>query len=152
MANTWGYNQQFTDKPEMWTSDGYALCTDGYGTLAIITNIINTKGSLVASQSNAPSAVVNDITRIGVGQYRIHLKQTWVQLEYADVKTVLDPGLATKFIGVQLQDVTVGSTAFGPGQAELQYLQLLCNVGGVATEIPLNGAIMFQLRLKNSSA
>ena len=63
MANHFGYNQQYTDKPGMWSVDGYAVVTDGYGNLAIQINQLQTTGVITSVQQNSPSAVVKSITQ-----------------------------------------------------------------------------------------
>lgn len=152
MADQFGYNLQFADKPGMWDVDGYAVITNGSGNAVIVTNQLNTQGVLAAVQSNAPSSAVHDITRVGTGQYKIHLNQTWVQLEHVDVKSIIDPSLSPAYVGCQVQKITVANSSYGPGQSELQYVQIQFNVSGTPTELPQGAGFVFRLRLKNSSA
>lgn len=154
MANQFGYNQQFSDKPEMWTIDGYAVCTDSLGTLVVVTHVLTTKGTVSALQQTAPTSAVKAITQTASnsGIYNIFLNQTWFQLESGDVRTVIPSSLSPAYVGVQLNGDTVGNTGFGPGQATLQSLQFTTNVAGTPTSLPIGAGVYFQLRLKNSSA
>lgn len=156
MANQFGYNQQFADKPEMWDVDGYAVVTDGYGTLVVLSNVLTTQGSLVGKQQLAPSSAVHDITETSPssGIYKIHLNQTWIQLESAAVETVIPTGSAVPNLVIQHLTDTVGNTSYGPGQAELQFVQfktIVPNTGSIGV-LGLNSGLRFRLRLKNSSA
>lgn len=154
MANQFGYNQTFTDKPEMWTIDGYAVCTDSLGTLVIVTHQLTTKGTVSFVQSLSPTSAVSAITQTASnsGIYDIFLAQTWFQCESADVRTVIPASLSPAYVGVQLNSDTVGNNSFGPGLAKLQSLRFTTNVGGTPTSLPVGAGIYFQLRLKNSSA
>lgn len=156
MANQFGYNQQYTDKPEMWDVDGYAVCTDGYGTLVVSINQLQTTGVLKAVHQTAPSSAIADITQTAnnSGIYKIHLNQTWNQLCWADVQTVIPSTQSVPLLRCQLNKDTVGNTSFGPGLAELQYLQFTTVVPstGSAGSLDAGSGIYFRLRLKRSSA
>jgi len=100
MANQFGYSVQFTDKPEMWTADGYAVVTDGYGNLAVVVNLISPSGAVVPTQQTGPSAIVKSITQLAnnSGLYTINLNQSWIQLEDANIETVIPaPSLLSSF-------------------------------------------------------
>lgn len=89
MADQFGYNQQFSDKPEMWTIDGSALVlADGYSTLALQTAQLQTTGVLKSVVNAGPTSAVHDITEISAGVYKIHLKQTWVQLASCNFQSI----------------------------------------------------------------
>lgn len=153
MANQFGYADNFTDRPEMWSVDGYAVITNGSGNAVIQTNQLQTTGSMKAVQQTSPSSTIKDITRLGTGHYKIHLNQTWVELGSFHVSSVIDPSLSPTFCFSQVEKNTVGNTSFGPGQSELQYVQFLfCNGSGTATELPSGAGFHFSFRLKNSSA
>lgn len=156
MANQFGYNQQFTDKPEMWSIDGYAVVSDGYGTLVFQINQLQTTGVLKLVQQNSPTSAVHDITQSAnnSGIYKIHLNQTWNQLVSAHIETVIPTGQSPAVLLCQQLTDTVGNTSFGPGQTELQYLQFTTVVPstGSAGSLAQGCGLRFQLRLKNSSA
>lgn len=155
MSNQFGYNQQFTDKPEMWTVDGYAVVTDGYGNLAIVTHtLVQNTGAVTISQSTAPTSAVSSITQTANSSkiYNIFLNQTWFQLESAFVETVIPVSLSPAYVAVQLNLDTVGNASFGPGQSALQSLRFTTHVAGTPTSLPQGAGIYFQLRLKNTSA
>jgi len=155
MANQFGYNQQFTDKPEMWTIDGYAVCTDSLGTLVIVTHtLVGNTGAVTISQSTSPTSAVQSITQTASNSkiYNIFLNQTWFQLESAFVNTVIPASLSPAYVSVQLNSDTVGNASYGPGQSALQSLKFTTHVAGTPTNLPVGAGVYFQLRLKNSSA
>lgn len=156
MSNHFGYNQQFTDKPDMWTIDGYAVVTDGYGNLAIQTVGFSTTGALVLNTSNGPSSVISSITQTAnsSGIYNIFLKSTWCQLESVKVVTVIPVGQTPAHAVVQINGNTVGNTGFGPSQSVLQSVKFtVIDMSTDAAGVLAQGCgIHFQLRLKNSSA
>jgi hypothetical protein len=156
MANHFGYNQQFTDKPEMWDVDGYAVCTDGYGTLVLQINAIQPNGSLLATQLTSGSNVIKDITQSAnnSGIYKIHLTQSWNQLTHASLETVIPTGQSVPMLRCQHMSDTVGNSSFGPGQTELQYIQFQTVVPSTGSNGSLDqgSGFRFRLRLKRSSA
>lgn len=156
MANQFGYNQEFTDKPGMWTVDGYAVCTDGYGTLAVQINQLQTTGVLSRVVQNSPTSAIHDITESAhnSGIYKIHLNETWVDLLDAHICTVIPTGQTVALLNVQILSHTVGNTSYGPGLAELQYVQFKTVVPSTAAAGVLDqgSGLFFCLRLKNSSA
>jgi hypothetical protein len=153
MSNQFGYNQQYADKPGMWDVDGYAVCIDHVGTLAVVLNRVQTTGVLAAVQQLAPSSAVHDITQTASssGIYKIHLNQTWVQLQDAHVSSVIPSPLSPAYLGVQQNLDTVGNTSYGPGQSELQFVQFTVNNAGTPTPLPFGAGIRFRLRLSNVS-
>lgn len=155
MANLFGYNQQFCDKPEMWDVDGYATVTDGYGTLEVTLNVLNANtGALTSTTFTSPSGPVNDITQTSnnSGIYKIHLKESFVQLVHASVETFIPTG-SPDAVSVQLNESTVGNALYGPGLSELQYLKFTTvDYTGAATSLNISSGLSFRLRLKRSSA
>lgn len=157
MASLFGYNQQFTDKPEMWDVDGYAVCTDGYGTLVLVVNALNgNTGALTQTQTTFPTGAVNDITQSSnnSGIYKIHLKDDFNFCTHADIETVIPTGQSVPMLRCQILSSTVGNSSFGPGQSELQYVQFETVVPstGSAGSLDAGSGLMFRLRLKRSSA
>lgn len=156
MADQHGYVVQFTDKPEMWDVDGYAVCIDGYGTLQFQINSVATTGLLAAINQAAPSSAIHDITQSAnsSGIYKVHLKQTWNQLTHASFVTVCPSGSSPGVIITQVLSDTVANPLFGPGQSELQFVQFATVDPEThsASVLSLGQGLMLRLRLKNSSA
>lgn len=157
MANNFGYNQQFTDKPEMWDVDGYAVCTDGYGTLAIVTNqLVANTGALTPTQQTAPSSVVASITETAhsSGIYDIFLNGTWNQCTAASIETVIPTGQSVPLLRCQILSSTVGNASYGPGLTSLQSVRFETFVPstGVKGVLDQGSGLFFRLRLKRSSA
>lgn len=155
MANHFGYNQQFTDKPGMWNVDGYAVVIDGYGNLAVQVNRVSTQGTLVAVQQTPPSSVVHAITQTAnsSGIYNILLNGTWVELDMVHVETTIPSGLSPAVLIAQQQGNTVANTSYGPGLATLQsatFKTVVPSTGSAGT-LPLGSGIFFHLRLQNTS-
>lgn len=155
MANLFGYNQQFADKPEMWDVDGYAVVSDTDGTLVLELNVLNANtGALTPTQFASPSGPVNDITQTsaGSGIYKIHLKENFVQLVHASIHTVIPTG-SPAAASVQINESTVGNANYGPGLSELQYVKFTTvDFAGSAVKLNASSAVVFRLRLKRSSA
>ena len=156
MANHFGYNQQYTDKPGMWSVDGYAVVTDSYANLAIQINQLQTTGVITSVQQNSPSAVVKSITQTAnsSGIYNINLVSTWIELDTCNVVTTIPSGLSPAVLMTQLQGNTVGNTGYGPSSSSPQsvtFKTIVPSTGSAGT-LPLGSGIFFHLRLKNSSA
>lgn len=156
MADHSGYNQQFTDKPEMWDVDGYAVCTDANGTLVVSINQLSTQGALVMTQQLAPSSIISAITQTGngTGIYDVFLAQAWNQCTHADFTTVIPATLSPAILICQNQSDTVGQSGFGPGSAALQSIRFATKVPSTlaAGSLPQGSGLRFRIRLKNSSA
>jgi hypothetical protein len=156
MANHFGYNQQYTDKPGMWNVDGYAVVIDGYGTLEVQVNRLSTTGVLTAVLQNPPSSVVKSIVQSAnnSGIYTINLYQTWVELDMVHVETTIPSGLSPANLIVQQLSNTVANSLYGPGQtAGLQgctFTTIVPNTGS-AGSLPQGSGIFFHLRLQNTS-
>lgn len=151
-----GYNQQFTDKPEMWDVDGYAEVQDGYGTLKVVTMMLASSGSLTKVVNTAPSSVIKTITQTGnsTGSYQIFLNHTWNQLTHASFETVIPSGASPATLICQNLGNTVGNILYGPGLTTLQgvsFITLVPNTG-VAGSLSVHSGLHFRLRLKRSSA
>lgn len=153
MADQFGYNQQFTDKPGMWQVDGYASVIDGYGNLAIFVNRVQTTGVLASVQQTAPSSVVTGIvqTANSSGIYHINLAQTWPELDMCHVETVIPTGLTPAHCIAQINSFTVANTGFGPGQTQPQAVKFtIIDLSTLAAGVlPLGANVFFHLRLQN---
>lgn len=139
MANPFGYNHLFTDRPETWLADGYVQITDGSGTPSFAT---------------VPSGVVNSVVHNSLGNYSIILQEPWFALLYASVHTEIPANLSPATLGVQLVKDTVGQasvlpkSAGGPGQS----VTFQVNNAGTPTDPPQGSGLRFLLILKRSSA
>lgn len=156
MAQQFGYQQSFSDNPGMWDVDGYAVCTDGYGTLVIQTlRISPNTGTPTAAQSSSPASAIHDITQSAnnSGIYKIHLNETWCQLHEASIETVIPAGQSVATLIVQHLADKVGNASFGPGLSELQYVQFKTIVPntGSAGSLDQGSGLRFRLRLRNTS-
>ncbi len=156
MAQQFGYQQSFSDNAGMWDVDGYAVCTDGYGTLVIQTlRISPNTGTPTVAQSASPASAVHDITESGnsTGLYKIHLNETWCQLHEASIETVIPSGQSVPDLRIQHTADTVGNASYGPGESELQYIQFRTVVPSTGTNGVLDqgSGLRFRLRLRNTS-
>lgn len=155
MADQFGYNQQFTDKPGMWDIDGYAVCVDGDGTLQVQVNRVSTTGVLQAVLQTAPSSAIESITQTSnnSGVYHIFLHQTWVELDMAHVEVTIPSSLSPEFLLAPIQQNTVGNVLYGPGLGTKQSVQFATILPSTLalTSIPQGGGIFFHLRLQNVS-
>jgi len=130
MANQFGYNQLFTDRPETWIADGYvSIGATGAPTLATV-----------------PSGIVSTVTRNSAGNYKIVLAQNWYALLDAHVASEIPAGLSPAFLFSQLDSDTVGSAASGQ-KVTVRFV----DKDGTATELPSGSGFRFCLLLKKSS-
>ncbi len=137
MANQWGYNQIFTDLPEIWQTGG-KVTTDGYGE---------------PDFSNVPSGIVHSVVRNSVGNYSILLQQSWYALVFVSVVSELASGDVPDLALTQLESDTVGSTSFGgDGQTRQGVTFQFVDAAGDDVELGADSAFRFLLILKKSSA
>lgn len=137
MANHFGYNQLFTDRPEMWVVPGKVSISDGYGT---------------PDYTAVPSGVVSSVSRNSTGNYTIYLSQSWYALLSVHVASEIGSG-SPAFAFTQVLSDTVGSTSYGgAGQTKQGVTFKFVDGSGTAVELPSGAAFRFTLFLKRSSA
>lgn len=130
MADLFGYNQLFTDRPETWFADGYVSISDGYGT-PVYTSV--------------PSGIVSSFTHVSTGKYTCDLAQPWYALLYCDFRSEIASGASPQYVSCQLNSDTVGSSA-------TPTITFTFNVAGTPTDIPSGSGFRFLIMLKRSSA
>lgn len=132
MSDSYGYNVLNSDIPGLWITGGKVTI----GATGAPTFI------------GQPSGIVSKITRLGVGQYSITLKENWYALVGVDIKSEIASTQSPAYVGCQIQTDTVGTTA----PTVLPVITFQFNVAGTPTEIPSGSAFRFELKLKRSSA
>lgn len=131
MADCFGYNQLFTDRPETWFADGYiAIGGTGAPTMATV-----------------PSGIVSTVTRNSAGNYTLTLQQNWYALLFATFQTEIPSSLSPAELFVQLDSDTVGVASSGQG-----ITFRVVTGAGVETDPPSGSGIRFLVMLKRSSA
>lgn len=131
MADLYGYNQLFTDVPEMWTTGGQVS--------------IGATGA--PTYMGLPSGIVKSFTRLGTGQYRLTLQQAWFSMVYFHVSSEIASSASPAYVTAQMQGDTVGVAGTFPQTVTFQF-----NVAGTPTELPSGSSFRFLIMLKRSSA
>ena len=153
MADTFGYSQLKSDKPELWLCYGSLVITDGYGSISFQHNICTSAGVLATVDYASPSSVFASVAETtapptpGSGVYNLYLTQTWAELLYADFKV-----MSSNIYTTQLVATTVANSSYGPGQAALQGIEFKTLSSGSAAALPQGTVIYFEIVLKNSLA